>query len=349
MTTQPPQKITIKTQNSPKNTRLDTILTQKLLAIGINVSRNTVQQWIKEGRLKNPENPKNPNAKPLAPNTRGDKPQALTLTLPTPKPATLTPKKIPLKILFEDEDILILNKPAGLITHPAPSHKENTLAHAILAHCGIHAALPGNPTRPAIVHRLDKDTSGVMVAAKSQAAYLSLIRQFANHGAKPSVQKTYLAFVWNAPRPETGIIKEAIGRHKTQRHKMAVLKKTDPRARPAITRYRLLERYGKSEASLNGASLLLCQPETGRTHQIRVHLAHLRCPVFGDPLYGGLPKNAAPPLGSLARKLGRHALHAQSLNFTHPKTKQRLSFESALPPALQSLRENLAAMAGTKD
>jgi 23S rRNA pseudouridine1911/1915/1917 synthase len=214
-------------------------------------------------------------------------------------------EEIPLEILFEDDDLLVLNKAAGLVVHPGAGNQTHTLVNALLHHCTSLSGI-GGKQRPGIVHRLDKETSGCLVVAKNDAAHLSLARQFAER----DVKKTYLALVAGIPKRSRGIIEAPIGRHPVHRKKMRV----DPRCgRAARTDYRVLQSGG-------GISLVECALHSGRTHQIRVHLHHLGHPVIGDSLYG--KKNTAP----------RQMLHAWKLGFTHPRTKERLCFEAPLPP-----------------
>ena len=308
--------------------RADVFLTRQMMAQDIAVSRATLQRWIKEQCVRIGEGKS--KAPMQAPDRRCQEGDCFEVTPPQEKPLALNPQKIPLSILFEDEEILVLNKQAGLVVHPAPGHQEGTLANALLQHCGARCRLPGSPTRPGIVHRLDKDTSGVMVAAKTDAAYLHFIKLFASD--KSAIKRNYLAFVRGTPKKAEGKISGAIGRHPVHRQKMAVLKNTprggEPRgARPAHSLYKVLKIFRSG-----GASLLSCGLLTGRTHQIRVHLAHIGHPVLGDPLYGG--KQAPPPFP-------RQALHAAELSFPHPKDKRRLSFQATLPPDMQALQKML--------
>lgn len=215
-------------------------------------------------------------------------------------------QEMPLEILFEDEVLAVLNKPAGIVVHPAPGHKDGTLVSGLLHHFGSLSQI-GGVKRPGIVHRLDKETSGCLVVAKSDAAHQLLAAQFAGR----EVSKVYLAVVSGSPRFRSGVVDAPIARHPVHRKKMAV--RATVRGRDAVTEYRVLESKG-------GMSLIECRPRTGRTHQIRVHLKYLGCPVLGDPLYGRR--------GSFSR----HMLHAWKLEFRHPVTGQRLAFEAVPPP-----------------
>ena len=254
--------------------------------------------------------------------------QIFAIFVPDSTPASPKPEAIPLAVLYEDEHLIVIDKPAGLVVHPAPGHQEGTLVNALLAHCGPSLTGIGGVRRPGIVHRLDKDTSGVMVAAKTDASYAGLQAQFATRRAA----RRYVAAVWGVPAPRAGEISGAIGRNPRNRKKMAVVARG---GKAALTRYRV-------ERSLAGgaASLVTCQLATGRTHQIRVHLAAKGHPVIGDPLYGApagkrkaLPKGAA----QAAAALGRQALHAQTLGFVHPVTGKDLSFSSELPYDINQL------------
>jgi 23S rRNA pseudouridine1911/1915/1917 synthase len=223
----------------------------------------------------------------------------------TPAPADARPENIPLDIIYEDDHLICLNKPPGLVVHPAAGHWQGTLVNAILHHCGAVSA-GGHPLRPGIVHRLDKDTSGCILVAKNDAAHTHLARQFAERTA----QKTYLAVVRGRPRASAGVASGAIARHPVHRQRMAVSRR--PEARAAETAWRLLATDGK-------LSLLECRPKTGRTHQIRVHLKHLGHPVAGDRTYGG---GADHP---------RQLLHAWRLSVSHPTTGQPLDFTAPVP------------------
>jgi 23S rRNA pseudouridine1911/1915/1917 synthase len=241
--------------------------------------------------------------------------------VPEAQPTALEAEALPLSILYQDADVVVIDKPAGLVVHPAPGHGGGTLVNALLHHCRDLSGV-GGELRPGIVHRLDKDTSGVLVAAKNDAAHRSLAAQFKAH----SVLREYLALVRGGPRAAGGTIEAPIGRHPTDRKRMSTRTR---RGRAAVTHYRVEER-------LRGASLLRVRLETGRTHQVRVHLASIGLAVLGDPVYGG-----AYALGA-ELGLARQALHAAVLGFTHPTSGAALRFESPLPPdlarALEALR-----------
>ncbi len=268
--------------------------------------------------------------------------QKILLRIPPPEEAAPRGEPMPLSIRFEDEHLIVLDKPAGLVVHPAPGHATGTLVNALIAHCGAELSGIGGVRRPGIVHRLDKDTSGLLVVAKNDAAHRGLAAIFAGHGRGISLTREYLAFVWGVPERPAGTIATALARHKTDREKMAVSRE----GREAVTHWRLTEIYaGPGGAPV--ASLLTCSLETGRTHQIRVHLAHIGHPVLGDPLYGRGFRTKATLLGSEAQALlmalDRQALHAATLGFVHPISGKACLFESALPLDLRALHAALAA------
>ena len=237
--------------------------------------------------------------------------QQVQVTVPPPQPIDLEPEAIPLNIVFEDEDLLVVDKPAGLATHPSPGHSRHTLVHAVLAHCPDLSGI-GGKQRPGIVHRLDKDTSGLIIVAKHDAAHLSLAQQLKER----RVEKRYLALVEGRPEPPEGVIDAPIGRHPQHRKRMAVVEG----GREARTRYRVVREVA-------GRSLVEVSPEHGRTHQIRVHLAAIGHPVIGDPMYGRR--------GGRPSSLRRQFLHAQRLAFRHPRTGERLELEAPLPEDLE--------------
>ncbi len=262
-----------------------------------------------------------------------------TLQVPPPIAADPIAQNIPLQILHEDEHLIVLIKPAGLTVHPAAGNWSGTLVNALLFHCAGSLSGIGGVERPGIVHRLDKDTSGILVAAKSDAAHQGLSKQFAAH----SVERAYLALTRGAPLPREGRIETRIARSPHDRKKQAVVRDPKSKAgRHAITNYKCLAHFGQQKSSPIGtpaAALVECRLETGRTHQIRVHLAHIGCPVLDDPVYGkhrGYRKLRRPD-GEAAPTIGRQALHACKLGFVHPITKENLYFESPLPDDMQEL------------
>jgi 23S rRNA pseudouridine1911/1915/1917 synthase len=269
--------------------------------------------------------------------------QRISLDIPAPLPAEPQGESLPLAIVYEDEHLIIIDKPAGLVVHPAAGHATGTLVNALIAHCGASLSGIGGVRRPGIVHRLDKNTSGLLVAAKSDAAHRRLTSLFADHGHSLPLRREYLAFVWAAPDRPAGTVDAPLGRHATSREKQAIVR--GERGRWAVTHWRRLETFGKDRDGAPLASLVACRLETGRTHQIRVHMAHIGHPVLGDPVYGSgfKTKAAALPAGPRAAvgSLGRQALHAALLGFTHPVTGHELCFESPLPADLANLHAHL--------
>jgi 23S rRNA pseudouridine1911/1915/1917 synthase len=264
----------------------------------------------------------------------------IAVNVPEPEAPEPEGEDIPLNIVFEDDEIVVLDKPAGLVVHPAAGHATGTLVNALIAHCGASLSGIGGVKRPGIVHRLDKDTTGLMVVAKTDRAHQALAAQFADHGRTGPLQRAYLAFAWGAPARPKGTVDAPLGRHPKSRDKIAIRKD----GRPSITHWHALERY-RGKGSALAASLIECRLETGRTHQIRVHLAHLGHPLLGDPVYGpGFRTKAAQlPSGAQAalEGLGRQALHAYLLSIRHPTTGQQLEFRSELPVDLARLHHSL--------
>jgi 23S rRNA pseudouridine1911/1915/1917 synthase len=248
--------------------------------------------------------------------------EALRVAVPEPSPAHNAPQDIPLTVAFEDEHLLVIDKPAGLVVHPAAGNLDGTLVNALLHHCGGSLSGIGGVARPGIVHRIDKDTSGLMVVAKTDVAHEGLARQFAAH----SIDRRYLAIVSGVPKANEGTVDAPLARSATNRKKIAIVE--GKRGKRAVTHWRRLN-------VLNDAALVECRLETGRTHQVRVHMASIGHPLLGDPVYGRSGKTH----GKLLKKLQFHrqALHASELGFTHPVTKHRLSFSSPMPPDMQEL------------
>ena len=273
--------------------------------------------------------------------------EAYHIELPPPAPAGPEGEAIPLAVVYEDQHLIVIDKPAGLVVHPAAGHRSGTLVNALIAHCGTSLSGIGGVKRPGIVHRLDKDTSGLLVVAKSDAAHRGLAEQFAAHGADARLERAYAALCWGVPERRRGSIEARVARSETNRTRMAVAR--GERGRRAVTRYEVLETFaGPSGKPI--ASLLELRLETGRTHQIRVHLAHVGHPVMGDPIYGAGYKASAGKLDAKARtaldELGRQALHAAELAFEHPITGLRLRFTSPLPAAIARLRQALSGTQG---
>ena len=263
-----------------------------------------------------------------------------TVAVPAPEPAEPTPEAMDLAIVHEDDHLIVVDKPAGLVVHPAPGHWSGTLVNGLLHHCGATLSGIGGVRRPGIVHRLDKDTSGVLVVAKSDAAHKGLAAQFADHGRSGPLDRAYLAFVWGAPA-HRGTVDAPIDRHPAHRQKMSVR----PGGREAITHWQTLETFTAASGE-TVASLIECQLETGRTHQIRVHMAHIGHPLLGDEVYGLGFRTKASQLSeegrAMLRDLKRQALHAARLGFAHPVTGETLTFESELPVELERLKDALA-------
>ena len=257
------------------------------------------------------------------------------ILIPPPAPADPQPEAIPLSILYEDADLIVVEKPPGMAVHPAPGNETGTLVNALLHHCGDSLSGIGGVARPGIVHRIDKETSGVLVAAKSDAAHQGLSKLFATH----DIDRVYVALVRGAPSPPQGTIQSRLGRSTHDRKKIAVLKTG---GREAITHYRTERTFGPADKPT--AARISCQLETGRTHQIRVHMASKGTPCLGDPVYGSGPP-AGPVREAVAEAgLKRQALHAAVLGFVHPVTGERLRFESPLPADMAQLEANLSAL-----
>ncbi|KMS57981.1 RluA family pseudouridine synthase [Sphingobium cupriresistens] len=252
--------------------------------------------------------------------------QMFTITLPPPAPLDTVAQDIPLTIVHEDADLIVVDKPAGLVVHPAAGNLDGTLVNALLHHCEGRLSGIGGFARPGIVHRIDKDTSGLLVVAKSDKAHEGLARQFKDH----SIDRLYAAIVYAVPNPAAGTVDTWIGRSDADRKKMAVHR--EGRGKHAVTHYRTTQR-------LRDAALVECKLETGRTHQVRVHMHHIGHPLIGDPVYGRERKGFKSILETLGFK--RQALHAKSLGFIHPVTSERLMFQSALPTDMQELLSQL--------
>jgi 23S rRNA pseudouridine1911/1915/1917 synthase len=322
-------RIELSASAEDKGARLDRFLANKIEAL----SRTRLKSLILEGKvevsgrtIRDPEYRVNAN-------------DAVALELPAPEPAKPEAEKIPLDIVYEDKDVIVIDKPAGLVVHPAAGNRSGTLVNALIAHCGASLSGIGGEKRPGIVHRLDKDTSGLLVVAKNDKAHRSLSAQFADHGRTGDLSRGYLAFVWGVPKPERGTIDAPIDRDPRSRVKMAVRKG----GREAVTHYEVLRKYAGADGK-PVAALVECELETGRTHQIRVHLARAGHPLLGDSVYGAgfqskavlLPQAPRAALG----KLNRQALHAFRLAFSHPATGKLVEFESKLPKELSALEKS---------
>ncbi len=270
--------------------------------------------------------------------------QKIAIDVPPPAPAEPEGESIDLTIVFEDDYLIVIDKPAGLVVHPSAGHETGTLVNALIAHCGASLSGIGGVMRPGIVHRIDKDTSGLLVVAKTDAAHQGLSALFADHGRTLSLTREYRAFVWGAPSRQRGMIETFIGRHPHNRERQAVVA-NEERGRHAITHFDIETTYGKEKDGKPMASMVRCALETGRTHQIRVHMAHIGHPLIGDQTYGsGFKTKAAllpEKLQTLVRSLGRQALHAAVLGFEHPVTGEELMFQSSLPDDLAALEAAL--------
>jgi len=310
--------------------RLDRYLAERTEAASAHLSRTRIKSLIEDGCVSiGGELATSPSRRLAADET-------VALIVPPAQAAEPKAEDIPIDIVFEDEHLLVVDKAAGLVVHPASGHETGTLVNALIAHCGESLSGIGGVKKPGIVHRLDKDTSGLLVVAKTDAAHKGLSRLFEDHGRKLHLVREYQAFVWGVPDRAYGVVEAPVGRHHTQREKMAVTK--PERGRDAITHWETLETFGVS-------ARLSCRLETGRTHQIRVHMAHIGHPLIGDKTYGSGFKTKAALLSGDARavveSLGRQALHAGTLGFEHPITHKELLFESPLPADLSTLREAL--------
>lgn len=308
--------------------RLDRVLTESLDAL----SRSRLKGLIESSQVtRNGEVCRQPALKVAA----GDQ---LVVTIPVAVDAVPLGQAMDLDILFEDPHLLVLDKPAGLVVHPAPGNPDGTLVNALIAHCGDGLTGIGGVKRPGIVHRLDKDTSGVMVAAKTAEAHAGLVTQFSER----TVDRAYRAMIWGRPIPPVGEIEGPIGRHPKNRKKMAVVSRG---GKAALTRYRTLKSYGDGLASL-----IECKLETGRTHQIRVHLTHRKHPLIGDPTYGrpggrrALPKWLDSAESGVLTEFSRQALHAFRLGFIHPATGQHVDFETKIPDDMSNLKSFLESL-----
>jgi 23S rRNA pseudouridine1911/1915/1917 synthase len=290
----------------------------KALAEASGLSRERIKALIGEGCVLLSGKPV------LQPSGKAPTGAAFSIDLPPPAEAHAAPEAIPLSIVHEDEHLVVIDKPAGMVVHPAAGNPAGTLVNALLHHCRGQLSGIGGVARPGIVHRIDKDTSGLLVVAKSDLAHEGLARQFADH----SLERAYLAVVSGYPQPPAGTIAGRIGRSDANRKKMAALPKDSSRGKHAVTHYKVIER-------LDGCALVECRLETGRTHQVRVHLSSIGHALVGDPLYGRASSQHRPLLQRLGFR--RQALHAAELGFIHPVTGDRMRFISDLPPDMREL------------
>jgi len=313
--------------------RLDAWLAGQLSDLG----RNRAKRLIQEGHVAIGGRTIVEAKRPVKPG------EIVVVDLPPPVAADPEAEAIPLTVVYEDDALIVIDKPAGLVVHPAAGNRTGTLVNALIAHCGASLSGIGGVARPGIVHRLDKDTTGLLVVAKTDRAHKALAAQFADHGRTGPLERGYMALVWGAPARASGTIEAALGRSTRNREKIEV--KRDG-GREAITHYLVAERFGPKAKPV--AALVECQLETGRTHQIRVHLASIGHPVIGDRAYGsGFATKAATlpePARSLAARFPRQALHANLLGFEHPETGEEMIFESALPDDMAALAEAFKAL-----
>lgn len=310
--------------------RLDRFLTGRLPEM----SRSRVKTLIKEGHATHD------GRTIVEPNTRVKPGESYEVTIPPPESAIPRGEDIPLNVVYEDDQLIVIDKPSGLVVHPAAGNWTGTLVNALIAHCGDSLSGIGGVRRPGIVHRLDKETSGLMVVAKTDIAHRALAKQFADHGRTGPLERQYTAIAWGVPHRRKGTITAALGRKVENRQKMAVVKEG---GKDATTLYEVTETFGSSDDPV--ASRVVCTLKTGRTHQIRVHLAHIGHPLIGDATYGAGFRSKARLLGKEAQRaidrLNRQALHAHCLGFAHPVTDKTMRFESALPEDFSNLLKHL--------
>lgn len=296
--------------------RLDTYLSECLT----DISRSQLKKLIDSGLI-------TLNGEPTKASTKLKGGEAIQVSLPEPEPSKALPEDIPLHILYEDQDLIVIDKPAGMVVHPAAGHSQGTLVNALLYHCTDLAGI-GGELRPGIVHRIDKDTSGAIVVTKNDQSHQHLAAQFKDH----SINRRYLALVHGDPGKDSGKIDQPIGRHPIQRKKMSGKARNGKRA---VTHWKILKQY-----NVNRLSLIELQLETGRTHQIRVHFAEINCPLVADPLYGNRSRAIAlkdMELRRLIDQLPGQALHAQKLGFIHPTSGKYLEFFSEIPETLRNI------------
>lgn len=311
-----PRRITIPQEEAGK--RLDLFLTIS----NPSLTRSHIQRLIEEGMV-------SVNGRPAKASHKIKDGEVVEMTIPEPTPIEARPEPIPLEILYEDKEVVVVNKPSGLVVHPAAGNYTGTLVNALLYHCRNLSGI-GGKLRPGIVHRLDKDTTGVLVAAKSDSAHQSLAGQFKKH----TIKRKYIALVHGVVKEESGRIEAEIGRHLTQRKKMSVKTR---KGKAAVTRFKVIDRFDQF-------TLLELTLETGRTHQIRVHLSSIKHPVVGDPVYGGKERIndvKDPKVRKMIKGLGRQALHAAILGFMHPESNKYMEFQAPIPDDFQKVLDIL--------
>ena len=302
------EKLTLQPNKEDAGRRVDAWLAEKLAGM----TRSAAQRLLEEGRVTR-------GGKPLAKNYKLTGTETLEVALPEPEPVDVAPQNIPLDVVYEDGDVIVVNKPKGLVVHPAPGHPDGTLVNALLYHCGDSLSGIGGELRPGIVHRIDRDTSGLIIAAKNDFAHQRLAAQLQDH----TLARIYHCIVVGNLREDAGTVDAPIGRHPVDRKKMAVA----ANGRPAVTHWRVLERF-------QGFCYVECRLETGRTHQIRVHMAHIGHPILGDTVYG----NKKPVPG-----LHGQCLHAVGLRFLHPRTGEAVELHCELPEEFQNQLRKLEA------
>ena len=296
-------------ENEDANKRIDIFLNEEIE----DISRSAIQKNIENGNIL-------VNGKKVSKNFKLSEGDSVSVELPEPVEIEILPENIPLDILYEDKDVIVINKPQDMVVHPAPGHYTGTLVNALMYHCGNELSGINGVLRPGIVHRIDKDTSGILVAAKSDRAHISLSKQLAEH----TMTREYWAIVYNGFDEESGTVDQPIGRHPTERKKMAVVR--DKTSRHAVTHYTVIKKLK------GNYTLVKLRLETGRTHQIRVHMAYIHHPLLGDEVYG--PKKC--PFN-----LKGQVLHAKILGFKHPATGEYMEFESPLPKYFEDLIEKI--------
>lgn len=327
----------IELDGSDAGRRIDQALAARLAP---EISRGRIQSLIRAGAICIDGRPiSEPKAKLPATGL-------LVIEMPAPEDPLPQAQALPLTILFEDEHVIVIDKPAGLVVHPGAGVPDGTLVNALIHHCGDSLSGIGGVRRPGIVHRLDKDTSGVMVVAKTDQAHRLLSADFAAHGRDGRLSRAYAALCWGIPERTRGTIDAALGRASGDRTRRAVVGENRPDARHAVTHYRVERSFGTGSDNAAPVSLLECHLETGRTHQIRVHLAHIGHPLLGDPTYGAAYATKANRLPEdirlLLAGLGRQALHARHLAFMHPMTGEALAFDTEPPADMAALIDALS-------
>ncbi|MEM6460683.1 MAG: RluA family pseudouridine synthase [Pseudomonadota bacterium] len=324
--------------NEGASGRLDTWMAE---ALGGQLSRNRVQALIRDGSVYLNGSAVREPRQSIRPGDR------VEFAVPEAEDAEPVAENIPLEIQYEDEDIIVINKPAGLVVHPGAGHHSGTLVNALLFHCGSSLSGIGGVKRPGIVHRLDKNTSGLLVVAKNDIAHRHLSEQFADHGRNGPLERAYLALVWGGLARAKGTIDAPLGRA-NDRTKRAVLRSQRTDSRHAVTHFQVRERYGHADPADPLASLVECRLETGRTHQIRVHMQHIGHPLIGDPEYGAAFKTKVNTLPHKAaeqvRRMKRQALHAWLLQIEHPRNGRTLRFEAPIPEDMKGIISAFSAL-----